>query len=360
MTNMIEIKSVTKRFGNFTAIENLNLSIPKGQFITLLGPSGCGKTTLMRMIAGFYEVDGGEICINGKCVNHLPVHKRDTPLVFQDYALFPHLTVEENVAYGLKIKRFTKSEMKEKIQQMLYMFGLVGLEHRYPRELSGGQQQRVAFARALVQGQEVLLMDEPLSNLDTKMRVEVRNELREMQQKTNITAIFVTHDQEEALSLSDKIAVFNKGEICQFGTPWEIYNTPANKFVADFVGVANFYKGKITAIDDQLHIRTTTDIITMPKRSNNWSVGEKVSLMIRPEQMTLHKDRQQQHQGTLHLKGQICKHSFLGSSVRYTVQIEGQKWLIDDVAPTQFYEGEVCITLNTDRIHVMKHEEKAI
>lgn len=360
MTNMIEIKSVTKRFGTFTAIENLNLSIPKGQFITLLGPSGCGKTTLMRMIAGFYEVDGGEIYIDGKCVNHLPVHKRDTPLVFQDYALFPHLTVEENVAYGLKIKKCAKSEMQGKIQQMLDMFGLVGLEHRYPRELSGGQQQRVAFARALVQGQDVLLMDEPLSNLDTKMRVEVRNELREMQQKTNITAIFVTHDQEEAFSLSDKIAVFNKGEICQFGTPWEIYNKPTNKFVADFVGVANFYEGEITAMDEQLHIRTATEVISLPKLSSDWAIGETVHLMIRPEQMTIHKEAQLPQEGRLQLKGQIRKYSFLGSSVRYTVQINEREWFIDDVAPTQFYEGEVYVTLNTNRIHVMKHEEKAI
>lgn len=354
---MIEIKNVTKCFGHFTAIENLNLSIPKGEFVTLLGPSGCGKTTLMRMIAGFYEVDGGEIHIDGKCVNHLPVYKRDTPLVFQDYALFPHLTVEENVAYGLKIKKYSKVVMKEKIQQVFEMFGLVGLEHRYPRELSGGQQQRVAFARALVQGQDVLLMDEPLSNLDTKMRVEVRNELREIQQKTNITAIFVTHDQEEALSISDKIAVFNEGKICQFGTPWEIYNTPENLFVANFVGVANFYEAKIIEMDAKnIYVRSVHQEFAIPKHKNQCSVGEIVHLMVRPEQMKISKVPILAKKGLIQLEGKVRKHSFLGSSVRYTVVVDENEWSIDDIAPTQIYEGDVFVTIDTARMHVMKYE----
>ena len=245
----IRIENVTKTFGAYTALSNISLDIPEGSFTTLLGPSGCGKTTLMRLIAGFDEPDSGIIQIDGVKINGVPAFRRNTPLVFQEYALFPHMTVFENIGYGLKLQKVSRDEIKRRVGEMLDMFGLVGLDKRQPRELSGGQQQRVAFARALITGQRVLLMDEPLSNLDAKMRVEVRNELREMQQRAGITAVFVTHDQDEALAMSDYIAVFDKGSIRQTGTPWDVYFKPENAFVADFVGTANFITGEVAAVE---------------------------------------------------------------------------------------------------------------
>ena len=236
MRPYIEFKNVVKQFGNFTALDHVSLEIPKGAFVTLLGPSGCGKTTLMRQLAGFSEPESGDVLVDGKRMNGLPPFKRNTPLVFQEYALFPHMTVYENISYGLKLNKTPKEEMDRRVQEMLKMFNLVGLEKRFPKEMSGGQQQRVAFARALVMGQEILLLDEPLSNLDAKLRVDVRTELRQIQQKLGITTIYVTHDQDEALSMSDIIAVMRSGHIEQIGSPWEIYFRPANRFVADFVG----------------------------------------------------------------------------------------------------------------------------
>lgn len=212
MRPYIEFKNVVKQFGNFTALDHVSLEIPKGAFVTLLGPSGCGKTTLMRQLAGFSEPESGDVLVDGKRMNGLPPFKRNTPLVFQEYALFPHMTVYENISYGLKLNKTPKEEMDRRVQEMLKMFNLVGLEKRFPKEMSGGQQQRVAFARALVMGQEILLLDEPLSNLDAKLRVDVRTELRQIQQKLGITTIYVTHDQDEALSMSDIIAVMRSGQ----------------------------------------------------------------------------------------------------------------------------------------------------
>jgi ABC-type Fe3+/spermidine/putrescine transport system ATPase subunit len=235
----IELKYITKRFGKFAALRDVSLNIPRGSFMTLLGPSGCGKTTLLRIIAGFYRQDEGDICISGVNVGRLSPERRETPLVFQDYALFPHMTVNENIGYGLRLLKTPKAQIAREVAHMQNIFGLDGMGKCYPRELSGGQQQRVAFARALIMQKDILLLDEPLSNLDAKLRVEVRAHLRNIQRQSGITVVYVTHDQEEALAMSDYIAVMRAGNIQQFASPYEIYYHPKTCFVADFIGSAN-------------------------------------------------------------------------------------------------------------------------
>ncbi|HEX7056698.1 MAG TPA: ABC transporter ATP-binding protein [Bacilli bacterium] len=354
--NLIRIENVTKRFGNFTAINHVSLDIPKGQFTTLLGPSGCGKTTLMRLIAGFHEPDEGNIYIDGNKINGIPAYKRNTPLVFQDYALFPHMTVFENISYGLKLMKTPSKQISEKVQSMLEMFGLQGMENRYPKQLSGGQQQRVAFARALIIGKSILLMDEPLSNLDAKMRVEVRNELRALQQRTGITAIFVTHDQDEALSLSDKIAVFNRGEILQVGSPWEVYFKPGSKFVADFVGVANFLEGEVAAVEEQdIFVKCQELLIKVGKSDYSLQKGDKVTLVIRPECIAISAGAEGMKEADNVLKGVIQKSSFLGRMIRYWVEVDSMLWTVDDANPsrTGHLEGFAQIALDKSKIHIL-------
>ncbi|NHM31299.1 ABC transporter ATP-binding protein [Neobacillus terrae] len=239
----VVLNHVIKRFGNSLAINDLNLSIDKGELVSFLGPSGCGKTTTLRMIAGFLEPDEGDILIHEENVTRIPANKRDTALVFQNYALFPHMTIFENVAFGLKMRKVSKEETRSRVLEALSMVQLEKFGDRYPRQISGGQQQRVALARALVVNPRLLLLDEPLSNLDAKLRQEMRSEIRQLQQRLGITSIFVTHDQEEALVLSDRIVVLEQGEIRQIGRPQEVYDSPQSHFVADFVGVRNFFNG---------------------------------------------------------------------------------------------------------------------
>ncbi|GHV95469.1 ABC transporter ATP-binding protein [Spirochaetia bacterium] len=242
----VELNSVIKNYGSFRAVDNFSLSVKRGSFTTLLGPSGCGKTTLLRIIAGFYEPDSGSVIIAGKDQRGIPPEKRSTGIVFQDYALFPHMTVEENLAYGLRIRKIDPRTRKEEILKTADSLGLEDLLGRYPGELSGGQQQRLALGRAIILKPRILLMDEPLSNLDAKLRLRVREELKDIQRNLGITTVYVTHDQEEALSLSDYIAVMNKGCLEQAGTPQEVYNFPRTSFAADFTGPANFigHEGK--------------------------------------------------------------------------------------------------------------------
>jgi iron(III) transport system ATP-binding protein/spermidine/putrescine transport system ATP-binding protein len=235
----IEFEKVSKRFGKTTALRDVSLKIPRGCFATLLGPSGCGKTTLLGILAGFHVQDAGEVRVNGTSVSNLPPEKRGTPLVFQDYALFPHMTVSENVGYGLRVSKTPKAKAAGEVERALDMFGLGGMGKRYPKELSGGQQQRVAFARALITKKDILLLDEPLSNLDAKLRGEVRARLRDIQRQSGITVVYVTHDQDEALAMSDYVAVMRAGTVEQYGPPREIYHRPKTRFVADFMGSAN-------------------------------------------------------------------------------------------------------------------------
>jgi ABC-type Fe3+/spermidine/putrescine transport system ATPase subunit len=242
----VELSSISKAYGSFKAVDGFSLSVPRGSFTTLLGPSGCGKTTLLRIIAGFFEPDSGSVKIDGKDQKGIAPEKRNTGMVFQDYALFPHMSARENLAYGLRIRKFDGPARNREVARIAEVLGLEGLLDRYPGELSGGQQQRLALGRAIILKPRLLLMDEPLSNLDAKLRLRVREELKDIQRRLGITTLYVTHDQEEALSLSDYIAVMNRGRLEQLGTPEEVYYTPATAFAADFSGPANFivYQGK--------------------------------------------------------------------------------------------------------------------
>lgn len=358
----IRVNNLVKTFGSFTALRGVTLDIPRGSFTTLLGPSGCGKTTLLRLIAGFDEPDSGNILIDGKRVNDLPAFRRNTPLVFQEYALFPHMTVYENIAYGLKLQKMPQADIRRKVGGMLDMFGLQGLERRQPRELSGGQQQRVAFARALVTGHDILLLDEPLSNLDAKMRVEVRGELRELQRRSGITAVFVTHDQEEALALSDRIAVFHKGQICQAGTPWEVYFKPENTFVADFIGTANLLQGEVMGAEgEDLVIRSGDALLRVNGGGRPFKAGGQVTMMLRPEAISIaaedgHGDGGDEQTGW---EGEVVSSSFLGRMVRYEVRCGSRTLLVDDSDPVRkgILQGRVILRPDPFQIHLLPEEQ---
>lgn len=267
---------------DFYAVKDVSLDIEPGTFVTLLGPSGCGKTTTLRMIAGFESPDEGEIYLGNEAINELTPNKRDTAMVFQSYALFPHYNVFDNVAYGLKLRKMPKEEIHKKVMDMLELVELSGMENRLTNQLSGGQQQRVALARALVVEPSVLLFDEPLSNLDAKLRVSMRTEIRKIQQKVGITAIYVTHDQAEAMSISDKIIIMNGGIVEQMGTPQETYYYPKSEFVADFIGEANFLKGKVTA-PNQINVNG----IEIQTNTANLEIGKDCKLVLRPESAIL-------------------------------------------------------------------------
>jgi ABC-type Fe3+/spermidine/putrescine transport system ATPase subunit len=363
----IEFKNITKRFDAVTALDTISLFIPQGCFMTLLGPSGCGKTTLMRQLAGFSEPDSGEIYLNGRRVNGLPPYKRGTPLVFQEYALFPHMTEYENISYGLRLKKIDKAVLDERVEKMLETFNLKGMESRFPRQLSGGQQQRVAFARALIMGQEVLLLDEPLSNLDAKLRVEVREELRQIQRRLGITVIYVTHDQDEALSMSDQIAVMKQGRIMQVGSPWEIYFRPANLFVADFVGAVNLLPVTVAASgEEKLETVWQDQRITIPPLTG-FRPGEKAHLMLRPESIKITPSGtapagETSRQGG-RISGEVALSSFLGRYIRYWVRCDGADGkeltlIIDDANPSINgpIAGQVELTLDTRKLHLLKAE----
>ena len=268
----------------FKAVDSINLNIQPGEFVTLLGPSGCGKTTTLRMIAGFESPDEGEIYLGDEAINELTPNKRDTAMVFQSYALFPHMNIFDNVAYGLKLRHVPKAEIRTKVFDMLKLVGLEGMENRFTNQLSGGQQQRVALARALIVEPGVLLFDEPLSNLDAKLRVYMRTEIRRIQQQFGITAVYVTHDQSEAMSISDQIIIMNKGVIAQMGTPQEIYYSPASEFVADFIGEANFLKVQVDGVESDV-VNVNLGGIRFPVKRPAGAVakGEEHTLMLRPE-----------------------------------------------------------------------------
>ena len=310
---------------NFYAVHDTTLDIEPGTFVTLLGPSGCGKTTTLRMIAGFESPDEGEIYLGGEAINSLTPNKRDTAMVFQSYALLPHYNVFDNVAYGLKIRRLPKEEIRERVLNILKLVEMEGMESRMTNQLSGGQQQRVALARALVLEPGVLLFDEPLSNLDAKLRVTMRTEIRKIQQKVGITAIYVTHDQSEAMSISDKIIIMSKGKVEQIGTPREIYYHPNSKFVADFIGEANFLDAQVLSENgEKARIRVAGEEIEV----NNFAharAGDKSELVIRPEAAKLSE--------TGVLEGTVTLSTFVGSYQYYQMLVDGMEIQITDYNP---------------------------
>ncbi|MEM3151591.1 MAG: ABC transporter ATP-binding protein [Candidatus Bathyarchaeia archaeon] len=318
----VKLRNVVKQFDKVIVVDHISFDVERGDFFTMLGPSGCGKTTTLRMISGFYEPDEGEIYINDKIVNHIPPEKRNCGFVFQSYALFPHMTVFDNVAYGLKIRKIPKDEIKKRVKEALSIVGLAGYESRRPDQLSGGEQQRVALARVLVINPEVLLLDEPLSNLDAKLRVHMRSELRKIQRSLGITTIYVTHDQAEALSMSTKIAVMNKGKIEQIGSPIEIYGSPKTKFVADFMGLSNIFQAKILQSSGELKLIETEFGTFNVKASESFSENESIYLLIRPEAIELEKSEVNEPLKKNELYGKIIEASFVGGVAKYTIDIK--------------------------------------
>lgn len=311
----VSIKDAVKRYGDFTAVAGISLDIQKGEFFTLLGPSGCGKTTLLRMIAGFNSIDEGTISFGGRVINDLPAHKRGIGMVFQNYAIFPHLTVAENVAYGLKARKVPKDQIASRVEKALEMVQIGSLANRKPNELSGGQQQRVALARAFVIEPSVLLMDEPLSNLDAKLRVQMRTTIKKLQRNLGITTIYVTHDQEEALAISDRIAVMKSGHIMQVGQPPQIYKYPENDFVAGFIGISNFIECMVDG-NDQQHATIRIGEYSFENQKLKKSYQGKAKLAARPEHLAF-KDRG--------IKGRISLSTFLGDFIEYEVELENKQ-----------------------------------
>lgn len=330
---VLQLKQINKYFGQSHVIKDVNIDFEKGHFVTFLGPSGCGKTTLLRMVAGFYEPDDGEILLNGKRIERIPPYSRNTAMVFQEYALFPHMNVFDNVSYGLRVKNRPKEEIERRVKEALDLMQLKGMEDRFPNQMSGGQQQRVAVARALVMNPEVLLLDEPLSNLDAKLRESVRVELRDIQKKMGLSTIYVTHDQSEALSMSDMIVVLKGGVVHQTGSPQEIYFEPKTPFVADFIGTTNLLSvkglGENTVSYGNDRIPTTKSV----------NAGQEYCLSIRPECLKLVKEVVD---GQVNVKVTIQNKMFLGEKIRYFVNDSlGKEWIIDIYDPGRtILEGE--------------------
>ncbi len=320
----LALKNVSKHFGNFTAVRDFNLDVNKGEFVSFLGPSGCGKTTTLRMIAGFEIPSSGEITINGADITNKSPNQRNVGMVFQSYALFPNMTVAQNIGFGLQVRKEKEADVKDRVAEMLSIISLESKADSYPYQLSGGQMQRVALARALAIRPEVLLLDEPLSALDAKIRVSLRGEIRSIQQKLGITAIYVTHDQEEALSLSDRIVVMNMGEMEQIGTPFEIYNFPTTVFTANFVGTLNTTSGEVL---DPLKGLVTVDGVQFESASDMKSKrkGDKVRVAIRPERFNFVS---QEKKANI-LDCTIENINFLGSIVRIQVKIGNTKFFVD-------------------------------
>jgi iron(III) transport system ATP-binding protein len=355
-TGSLVLEGLSKTFpqrdgnGEVVAVDHVSLTIHEGEFVTLLGPSGCGKTTTLRMISGFELPTAGRVLLDGQDISFRPPNKRDMAMVFQSYALFPHMNVFNNVAYGLRAHHVSRSATRERVHNALEMMELGKLAERRPHELSGGQQQRVALARSLVIEPRVLLFDEPLSNLDAKLRVQMRGEIHNLQRRLNITSVYVTHDQVEAMALSDRVVIMNEGRIEQIGTPEEIYRRPASRFVADFIGRANFVEAKVEAV--QARAVTVTmfgQTVTLPAEFDP-KTGDTVVAVIRPEALTLSNDPALP-------QATVDQVMYLGSSVDYVVEVNGQSFTVVDADPRfghVFKEGQtVGITFVPETVHLL-------
>ena len=323
MSVSLTLKNISRRFvkdnDEFMAVDNINLEVVPGEFLTFLGPSGCGKTTTLRMIAGFETPTAGQILMDGVDITRVPANERGLGFVFQNYALFPHMKIFDNVAYGLKIRGEKGEAAAKKVREALAMVGLTKAEHRYPNQLSGGEQQRVALARVLVLRPKLLLMDEPLSNLDAKLRLHMRTEIRRIQQEMQITCLYVTHDQKEALTMSDRIMVMNRGHIDQLGTPMQLYEDPATAFVADFIGQANLIRGTLRGVDDQgwgLFAIGEKVLKARLGKQNPPTVNEKALLVVRPENLTMSASDNA-------VPMRIVNRLFEGDRIDYHVVIDG-------------------------------------
>lgn len=343
--NIVALQNVSVAFDGEQILDGLSLAIRNKEFITLLGPSGCGKTTTLRLIAGFLEPDSGDIVFEGEKINGVPAYKRQVNTIFQRYALFPHLNVYENVAFGLRVKKLPEKEIKEKVAEMLALVNLTGLEKRHIDTLSGGQQQRVAIARAIANRPKVLLLDEPLAALDLKLRKDMQKELKKIQQQLGITFIFVTHDQEEALTMSDRVVVMDAGKIQQVGTPQDIYNEPKNAFVADFIGESNIVDGVM--LKDYYVEFSGQKFDCLDK---GFLADESVDVVVRPEDV----DIVDVNSGKL--RGTVTSVSFLGVHYEIIVDIGGFKWMIQTTDEHKVGEN-VGLVIEPDAIHIMKKSE---
>ena len=358
MSTGIQIRNLAKRYGDLTIIPDLSVEIMSGEFFTLLGPSGCGKTTLLRMIAGFNSIENGTIAFNNQVINHVPAHKRNIGMVFQNYAIFPHLSVRENVKYGLKLRKIPKKEMNERVDQILEVTQIKEYADRLPENLSGGQQQRVALARAIVVHPTVLLMDEPLSNLDAKLRLDMRSAIREIQKDIGITTVYVTHDQEEALAISDRIAVMNDGVIQQIGSPHTIYTRPANLFVGGFIGHSSFFaakrKGNCVVFSDQYQVEMSNLVSDCGEQD--------VYVGVRPEEILISANE-------TGIPAIVKRSTFLGRYIHYVLECQGCTLLGEhkdleftqeiNVAERTYSSGDsMMIQVNTKSINVFSASDQ--
>ena len=342
LENIIELRNLSKRYGDNQVLDNLSLDIKKNEFLTLLGPSGCGKTTTLKIIAGFEYADEGKVLFEEHDITDIPPYERQINTVFQKYALFPHMNIYENIAFGLKIKKMPKDEIDKKVKEMLKLVALEGFENRQVESLSGGQQQRVAIARALVNEPKVLLLDEPLGALDLKLRKEMQIELKKIQKKLGITFIFVTHDQEEALTMSDKIIVMNKGKIQQMGTPQDIYNEPENAFVARFIGESNIFDGVM--IDDYLVEFCSKKFKCVDK---DFEKNENIEVVIRPEDIKMVEPEKGM------LKGKVTSVLFKGVHYEIEVNENGRKWILHNTQ-SAIVGSELGLDIYPEDIHIMR------
>ncbi len=342
---IIDLKNITVSFDDEVVLDNFSLYISDKEFITLLGPSGCGKTTTLRLIAGFLDPDSGEVVFEGKKINGVPAYKRQVNTIFQRYALFPHLNVYDNIAFGLRVKRVPEKEIKQRVDEMLNLVNLAGYEKRSIDKLSGGQQQRVAIARAVINRPKVLLLDEPLAALDLKLRKDMQIELKKIQQSLGITFIFVTHDQEEALAMSDTVVVMNDGKIQQIGSPIEIYNEPKNAFVADFIGESNILDGIMKK--DLLVKFSGKDFVCIDK---GFDTNEEVDVVIRPEDVDIVSPDNGMLMGT------VTEVTFKGVHFEIIVDINGFKWMIQTTDEHRVGD-KVGLSIDPDAIHIMKKSE---
>lgn len=355
----VKFAGIEKRFGNVVAVKKMDLDIPEGSLVTLLGPSGCGKTTLLRMLAGLESPTHGDIYIKGKRINDTPIHKRNLGMIFQNYALFPHKTIADNVAFGLKYRDISKSAIKEKVEKALETVRLPGVGNRMPSQLSGGQQQRIALARAIVIEPDVLLMDEPLSALDENLREDMRREIDNLQQALGVTTIFVTHDQREALSMSDKVVVMKDGFIQQEGGPEDVYNNSVNHFVADFLGHSNFLNAIVNGKQGGYLSVTLEDNHTcLAVPAGIFSKGEKVEMVIRAQKFQLgYRADHVPEQGMNVFFGKIKDRSYMGGEVSYFVELDNKRVIhtINFVKRSPYRRGdEVFVKVNPDNCRLLK------
>ena len=343
-THAVELRNIVKRFGEFTAVHRMDLDVERGTFVTFVGPSGCGKTTTLRMIAGLEGATEGDIRIKDQRVNELPIHKRNLGLVFQNYALFPHKTIYENVAFGLKYRDVDRETARKKVREALQLVQLPHVEERVPKQLSGGQQQRIALARAIVIEPDVLLLDEPLSALDANLREEMRVELKRIQRELGISTIFVTHDQSEALAMSDKVVVMSEGWIEQEGTPEEVYNEPASEFVANFLGISNLFSGTVAEVSGDTARLTLDDgpeLLGHPRQGRAARQGQRVRLAVRAEKVFLSETAPAADDASVVMDGRVTAVDYQGQAARYFVEAGPLRMqAINQIDRRPFHEGQ--------------------